>query len=1431
MIRVNGRDVGFDDPGESLAEFLRRNGDKSCKIGCGIGACGACTVLVTSSYPTGPKAPRSLNACLAPVASLAGCEVSTSHVLGNSKDGFHAVQERVGAFHASQCGYCTPGMVVACHAAKEKARAGGAGRSNGGENGGATPELQAVEHGLDGNLCRCTGYRPLLDVVKSFAPGVDIEDLGLHSPLDASPVDGHAAPAADGSSAATPSHDSKTPVEGGGKLWHFPESLSELSEILKQHASSAGGVQTIVAGNTGSGIYKELWPSASAVVCVQRVREMRGIERKQDALVVGAAVTIAELADFLSSDPSAAAGSTAGGANGKTTGQAQPPFAAMAATLRRVAGTHVRNAATIGGNLVLARSQGLESDVATLLAGWGASVHANSPGSKSATQAAESAKIESARILLESLAGSLNLMRAPEQDAEDAGSTLGVLDFVGAGDKLDPGAVVTHVTLPLPTEGDFYWCHKIAPTYSNTHSIMNAAFKLALEARPDSATPVVSSATLVFGYPGHTGRRVTQRASAAEKALAGTELSLDSLVAALQAVVTDLSPAPDMQQYCRGTAQGLLLQALAPLLRDAERDLPPAVARLLQIPAFGPPAPVKGSQKFEEVGHESAPVGLPIEKDRVKLQASGEAVYTGDIDMPLGGLHAAFVTSTQARASIAGIDPSAALKLPGVVSFVSAKDIPKHRNLISYSFIPQPDEPIFADERVEYYGQPLGVMVATTQAAAAAAAAAVQVQYADIQQPIVTIQQALEAGQVLPENMMTGGVSLVGDPEGAIAGAELSLRGVEFESPSNYHFYMEPQVAMCVPDEGGSMKVYNSTQIADVLQEAVARALGLRLHDVNAICRRVGGGFGGKLNRNVPVATACAVAADKLRRPVQLVLERRADMALIGGRQPMKVTYDVGFTREGLIQGLDIKVWLMSGAYFDCGWDALLIKEGTELCYAIPNMRANIKTCRGNLPPFTSMRAPGKPQLTLLMEQVLDSVAAACGLDPTLVRELNLAKLPEGPQEDGKEGSVQFTFTEPGGMAMTKIPASEYTLPQLWRRLKDSCDYDSRLKEVEAFNAENAWVKRGITITHSRFDAVIPSKPAAVAIYPDGSVLVYAAGSEVGQGLTTKAKQVAVLELSRVLPKGSGPLPLDLVRMGDNTTYVLPRGFLTGGSTTSEGACAGVRKACQELVGKLKPFAEKLGEKATWEAVVTAACNAGGMLDPSKVSLLAASSNDATEGAEMPPSYVLFGAACSEVEINMLTGERQILRSDLMIDCGRSINPAIDIGQAEGAFVQGLGFYFSEQVGYDHGTGKVVTASPWHYAIPTANSIPRAFNVEFLPGVRFDRGILSSKAIGEPPLLLAASAFFAVQGAVRAAQQELRHGLAAGESQRGGSPDLAASNASPKSVLHLGAAPGGDSGQKGTPGMVQVPSNLQNVKGAIGPFDLAAVLAQGAKKG
>uniref|UniRef100_A0A7N0USU0 indole-3-acetaldehyde oxidase n=2 Tax=Kalanchoe fedtschenkoi TaxID=63787 RepID=A0A7N0USU0_KALFE len=729
-------------------------------------------------------------------------------------------------------------------------------------------------------------------------------------------------------------------------------------------------------------------------------------------------------------------------------------------------------------------------------------------------------------------------------------------------------------------------------------------------------------------------------------------------------------------------------------------------------------------------GPDHRPVGEPIIKSESAIQASGEAQYVDDIPSPPYCLHASFVCSTKSLARVKDIKLDSRTQSDEVTTLISYKDIPQSGMNVGYKTL-FGTGPLFAEDVTECVGQRLAVVVSETQKKADVAAKLAVVEYdmEGLEPPILTVEQAVERSSFfeIPSFLYP---QPVGDILKGMDEADQKIISAEIRLGSQYHFYMETQTALAVPEEDDCMVVYSSIQCPEIAHQAIAKCLGLPEHSIRVITRRVGGGFGGKALKAMPVAISCALAAYKLRRPVRIYHNRKTDMLTTGGRHPMKITYNVGFKSGGKVTALDLNILINAGMDADISPVIPHNMLSTLKKYDWGALSFDIKVCKTNHSSKTAMRAPGEVQGTYIAEAVIENVASHLKMDVDIVRSRNFHTFE----------SLHCFYKECAG------EPEELTLHALWDKIAQSSTYYQRTEMIKEFNQLNKWHKRGISRVPVVHQVSVRATPGKVSILSDGSISVEVGGIELGQGLWTKAKQMAAFGLSSIQCEGSTDL-LNKVRIVQTDTLSLTQGGWTAGSTTSESSCAAVKLCCDVLVERLIPLKERLEQQMgsiTWETLISMA----GMHSVN----LSASCLYVPDFASM--NYLIYGAAVSEVEINILTGETTILQSDIIYDCGKSLNPAVDLGQIEGAFVQGIGFFMTEE--YLSGADETVIADgTWNYKIPTVDTIPKKLNVEIVNSGNHKKRVLSSKASGEPPLLLSASIHCATRAAVREARKQL----------------------------------------------------------------------------
>ncbi|NJL20599.1 MAG: xanthine dehydrogenase molybdopterin binding subunit [Leptolyngbyaceae cyanobacterium SM1_3_5] len=717
---------------------------------------------------------------------------------------------------------------------------------------------------------------------------------------------------------------------------------------------------------------------------------------------------------------------------------------------------------------------------------------------------------------------------------------------------------------------------------------------------------------------------------------------------------------------------------------------------------------------------------------------TGKAVYTDEQRPPVGMLSVYPVLSPYARARIVRIDPRPALATVGCVTVLTADDVPGENN----TGVIVPDEILFPTEEVSYWGQAIAWAVGETEAAAKASPPPrVVVEYEPIE-PIVTIKQAIAAGWFLnaPQTVRRG------EP-GAIEAAEIRLDG-EIEMNGQDHFYLETQASWVIPDEGG-YKVYASTQHPTETQIIIARVLGIASNQVVVTCLRMGGGFGGKESQANPYAAVAAVATRKCDRPVRVKLSRHHDMILTGKRHGFLAQYQVGFTSEGKITALDVDLYADGGWSLDLSPPVLLrAMLHVDNAYYIPNIEVRGRIVKTNKVSNTAFRGFGGPQGMVVIEEVIDRISRKLNLPPEVVRERNFY------HGEGETNTTHY------GQAIY-----DNRIARVWSEAKAISDFAERKVAIESFNRSHSHQKRGLAITPVKFGISFNKTQynqagAYILIYTDGSIQLNHGGTEMGQGLHTKMLQVAAKSLG---------VKLDRFRMMPTSTDKVPNTSATAASSGSDLNGQAVKDACETLKARLAAVAASLLELDTpselvfeedWIYCRTYPQKKIGFAEVVKqaygdrVSLAATGYYrtpniywNADTGKGRPFYYFAYGAAVSEVEIDGFTGMFKLRQVDIVHDVGESINPLIDRGQIEGGFVQGMGWLTMEELVWDD-KGQLKTFAPSTYKIPTICEIPEHFNVQLLDRAAQDGVIYGSKAVGEPPFMLAISVREAIRAAI-----------------------------------------------------------------------------------
>ena len=1226
---LNGETVRIADvpATTTLLDWLRSSGRTGSKQGCAEGDCGACTVALVERDASGQPTYRAINSCIALLPMFAGREVITVEGLKQGAT-LHPVQAAMVKHYGSQCGYCTPGFVVSMFEAYYR-------------DGVKAPAQ--INDQLCGNLCRCTGYRPIrdaaMDAIAHRTPEGDAQDefaRRLLRPVGALAALDYESEAKWGNPASIT------------ERFFRPTSLAELFALKHAHAAAR-----LVAGATEIGVeLNKKFKKFPLLISTEAVPELTGIVETPALWRIGAGATLTAIEEKIGGE-----------------------YPSLAKMLRVFAARQIRNRATLGGNLATGSPIG-----------------------------------DSAPVLL-TLDAQLVLATATGE------RTVALADFFTGYRQtlLRVDEVIREILLPRggPNTGlvrrvDFI---KVSHRQELDISIVAAAFRVDCD-----ATGVVRAARLAYG--GVAER--TKRALAAETALVGKAVA-DARAAVAAILREEFTPIDDVRSgavYRRGLVVSLwekFASGETSTIHDAE-------------PTFAYSHPWPGEDASRQLRHESA-VG----------HVTGGARYVDDIAQGRPMLEVWPVMSPHARAKILRRDASQASRAPGVVAVLLAEDIPGENNTGPVRH----DEPLLASDEVWFHGQVVALVVGESIQACRAAASLVEVDYEPLA-AVVGIQAAVALGSYHtdPHTLKRG------DSGAALGSAPERLDG-EFSFGGQEHFYLETQAAWAEPGEDGTVLVNSSTQHPSEIQAIVSEVLHVARHKVVVQAPRMGGGFGGKETQGNALAAYVALAAVKTGRSVRVQFDRDLDMSLTGKRHPFQAKFSVGYERDGRLRAAHVE--LVS----DGGWSLDLSQPildralfHLDNAYYLPAVHFTGRVAKTNVTSHTAFRGFGGPQGMMVIEEIMDRVARRLGLPPEVVRERNLYH--------GTGATNQTHYGEDIG---------DNRIQAIWRQALTESAFTSRREEIAAWNRAHGNVKRGLAITPVKFGISFTlthynQAGALVLIYADGSVQVNHGGTEMGQGLHTKILGVVMRELG---------LPAESIRMMPTSTDKVPNTSATAASSGADLNGMAVAAACATLRDRLAIIAGQMLETPPGNVDFVQGCavqrgtqnkvpfnKVCGRAYTERVSLTAAGYYktpgihwDWSKSAGRPFHYFACGAAVAEVEVDGFTGMHRVRRVDIVHDVGNSLNPGVDRGQIEGGFVQGMGWLTSEELKWD-AKGRLLTHSASTYQIPAIGDAPMEFNVTLLANAAQPNTIHGSKAVGEPPLMLAFSVREAIRDAVGA---------------------------------------------------------------------------------
>ncbi|KAM1342911.1 hypothetical protein ACFX11_007181 [Malus domestica] len=1289
----------------TLLEYLRDIGLTGTKLGCGEGGCGACTVMV-SHYDKELKKSfhYAVNACLASLYSVEGMHVITVEGLGSHKQGLHPIQESLARSHGSQCGFCTPGFIMSIYALLRSSQ--------------KPPNEEQIEECLAGNLCRCTGYRPIVDAFRVFAktndtPYINTSSLSSEGGEFVCPSTGKPCSCGLKSESSCTTHESGThgeryapvsysEIDGstytdkefifppelllrkstylsltgfGGLRWFRPLRLKQVLGLKEKYPDAK-----LLVGNTEVGIEMRLKNiQYKVLIFVTNVPELSKLTVKDDGIEIGSAVRLSELLKVLRTVITERAAHETSACK------------AFVEQLKWFAGVQIRNVASVGGNICTA------SPISDLNPLWMAS---------------------RAKFQIIDCKGNIR-------------TTLAENFFLGYR-KVDlaSGEILLSVFLPWTRSFEYVKEYKQAHRRDDDIAIVNAGIRVHLEYRGGW---VVSDASIAYGGVAP----LSLSAKRTKKFLIGKSWNQEMLQGALKILQEDVLLKDDapggMVEFRRSLSVSFFFKFFLWVSHQMEgkqciKESVP-LSHLSAVQSFHRP-PVIGSQDYEVIKRGTA-VGSPEVHLSARLQVTGEAEYADDTPLPPNCLHAALILSRKPHARIRSIDDSGAKLSPGFAGIYLAKNVPADNNIGPVV----EDEELFASEFVTCVGQVIGVVVADKHENAKLAVRKVHVEYEELP-TILSIQDAINAKSFHPNTercFRKGDVDICFQSSQCdhVIEGEVRVGGQE-------HFYLEPNSSVVWTVDGGNeVHMISSTQAPQKHQKYISHVLGLPMSKVVCKTKRIGGGFGGKETRSAFIAAAAAVPAYLLNRPVKITLDRDTDMMITGQRHSFLGKYKVGFTNEGKVLALDLEIYNNAGNSLDLSLPVLeRAMFHSDNVYEIPNVRIVGRVCFTNIPSNTAFRGFGGPQGMIIAENWIQRVAAELKKSPEEIKEINF----QG------EGSILHYGQQ----------LKHCTLGPLWNQLKSSCEFSKARYEVDQFNIQNRWRKRGIAMVPTKFGIAFTLKlmnqaGALVHVYTDGTVLVTHGGVEMGQGLHTKVAQVAASAFN---------IPLSSVFISETSTDKVPNASPTAASASSDMYGAAVLDACENIKARMKPIASQ--QNFSSFAELASACyveridlSAHGFYITPEIDF------DWTTGKGNPFNYFTYGAAFAEVEIDTLTGDFHTRAANIFLDLGYSLNPAIDVGQIEGAFVQGLGWVALEELKWGDpahkwiSPGCLYTSGPGSYKIPSINDVPFKFSISLLKGHPNVKAIHSSKAVGEPPFFLASAVFFAIKDAIIAARAEV----------------------------------------------------------------------------
>ncbi|KAG1676609.1 Xanthine dehydrogenase [Nymphon striatum] len=1284
---IAGEDLG---PHVTLNDFIRDHANlKGTKKMCAEGGCGCCVAHVSyQDSHSKNTVNRSINTCMMPIYACDGWEITTIEGLGNKHTGYHSIQKRLADYNGTQCGYCSPGFVMNMYGILAN---------------DPKPSKQNIDSSFDGNICRCTGYRPILDAMRSFADdNNEIPDIEVNKACC-----GKRGYVVCNNSCKLPEHSEDDFVSvsnnAGTKMlnhsdgiWYKAVTLKDCLELLKQTKDKK---VRLVVGNTGS----EIQPIMTGNVALDQVdrytylgqlisihRDWEPEVRRRVALgwqtfgrleqCLAQQVTslleaegvfkydgpydyyidirnIPELHEITNTDSEITFGAAV------TLTQLIEEFKEKTKNLNDTAQTGFWNYFSSPPNTAegwqfceaLARHISYTANFPVRNAGcWAGNLKMKHDHNDFPSDMFTIMEAAGATVTVGNYDGTTKKDIAPS-------------DFI----KMDmEGKMLLKLHLKKLTSDHIMRTFKITIRSQSADAYINAGFMF--EISNSENFKVKSKPSIVFGGVNKDFHTI--------KLFSGALAKLES------EVKPNSDPILSSVTYRKSLCVSLLYKFILGVI--GKKASPEYQSGGLNLER-----PMSEGKRTFYTNQSEWPLTKPVPKLEALIQCSGEAQYAGDHETLSGQLYGAFVPSSVGNATLKSINTKIALSIPGVVRVIIAKDIPGVNNFAAGVFHYQ--EELLASTQVNYQGQPIAIVLAETEYLAEKGAKAITAEYTNVQTPIIEIRKAIEKKSFWNLDKESSVIS--GNIEEGFENSDQVFEG-EIETGSQYHFYIETQTAYCVPSDIG-LDVYSASQRASDCQTAIANVLGIKQNEINMVVKRLGGAYGGKLGRSLMTGSACALAAHLTNRPVMMHLPLETNMRIIGKRIRYLGKYKVGVTNDGKLNAVHI-------TYYDDVGSSPNEETGTNVIHFGDSAWLQGAT---------------------FIESVMEDVAYHLGLEPIDVKANNLIK-------DGQKKA--------GGKVILNC-----LLSGMVEEFREMSNFDVRKAEIKEFNKNNQWKKKGLACVMMRYPYHYSAirYNSMVSIYAhDGTISISHGGIEMGQGINTKAAQVCAYVFG---------IPLSMVNVKPTTSLISPNQDKTGGSLGSD-LISFVCFTCETLRDRMAPIKKKM-KNPEWLDLIKEC-------EKNNLDLCV---RNTYSPSDVPEGYDIYGMTATEVEVDVLTGMVQIPRADILYDGGESSNeredvppvsmsPDVDIGQIEGAFVMGLGLMLCEELKFDLTTGELLTKNTFEYKPPTTKDIPIKFNIKFLKNAKNPLGVLGSKATGEPPLCMTGSALFAISDAIQSARKD-----------------------------------------------------------------------------